>query len=239
MWLKYYLLNYGEHSLLKVLWLFYAPSLCGIFGSSWKILLFGHVCFPQNLMGKIDFVCVLNCKVVLFVHRLMQLCCFGFLFTYCVCQYVFFSAAYPTSLLKWERKTPRERSGRPSTCGRPSRRSPSRSVLVSHVSSLTFYFSRVFYTPLWRHPLRSNNPIQSAKGAQRDLLSNIISKWNTIIDRQNPRALREFIPPPNPNVPSAEMSLRPNINIQDKNNRKMNQKTNFKNHNNWKFNIRF
>lgn len=36
-------------------------------------------------------------------------------------------AAFPTSPLKWERRTPRERSDRPSTCGRPSRRSPSRS----------------------------------------------------------------------------------------------------------------
>lgn len=45
---------------------------------------------------------------------------------YLNCGVFFFLAAYPTSPPKLERRTPRERFDKPSMCGRPSRRSPSR-----------------------------------------------------------------------------------------------------------------
>lgn len=52
-----------------------------------------------------------------------------------------FHTASLTSLRKWGRRTRSERSGRPSTCGRRSRRSPSRSEMKLHVDFLS---ERVF-----------------------------------------------------------------------------------------------
>lgn len=54
---------------------------------------------------------------------------------------LFLLAAFLTSPLKWERRTPREQSDKPSMCGRPSLRSPSRSEMITCYIRLSFTLS--------------------------------------------------------------------------------------------------